>query len=282
MNKFREIFFLFKIHHSIKNIGIFLPLVAGHSIMSITFSEVTFHFINFTVIASIVYLFNNIKDYPSDINNKKLKYSINLENLRGYYLFGITILFIQLIILILLAEEVIKICILYFFISIAYNYYFKQKKYLDIIIISIFHLLRIYYGAIAFEIELSLYFVLFCLAIFLMISANKRLTEVYKKYENRPYKIVDKENLEIIQLSFAVFAVLIFLLYSFDSSKNIFFINHYYLYLNFFIIVLLIGNFIYSQKKKQQDIIEFIYKNKINGLLVLLFFISFFKNSVLL
>ncbi len=282
MNKFREIFFLFKIHHCIKNISIFLPLVAGHSIMSITFYEGIFHFINFTVIASIVYLFNNIKDYRSDTNNKKLRYSINIEHLRGYYIFGVAILSFQLIILLLFAQEVIKVCLLYFLLSMAYNFYFKQKKYLDIIIISIFHLLRIYYGSLAFEIGLSIYFILFCIGIFLMISANKRISEIFKGYENRPYKIIDKRNLEIVQLFFGVFAMLIFLIYSFDSSKNQFFINHYYLYINFLIILLLIGNFIYSQKKKHQDIIEFIYKNKINGVLVLLFFFSFFKNSALL
>ena len=142
-------------------------------------------------------------------------------------------------------------------------------------------MIRIYYGSLAFEIELSFYFILFCLAIFLMISANKRLSEIHKKYENRPYEIKDKVILEIIQLFFAFFAMLIFLLYSLDSSKNQFFINHFYIYFNFLIINLLIGNFIYSQKRKHQDIIEFIYKNKINYFLVFLFLITFFKNSIL-
>ena len=143
-------------------------------------------------------------------------------------------------------------------------------------------MIRIYYGSLAFEIELSFYFILFCLAIFLMIGTNKRLSEIHKKYENRPYKIKDKLTLEIIQMFFAVFAILIFLLYSLDSSKNQFFVNHIYIFFNFLIINLLIGNFIYSQKRKHQDVIEFIYKNKINYFLVLLFLITFFKNSILL
>ena len=280
MNKLKEYFFLLKIHHSIKNFSIFLPLIAGHSVMNITFLNGIFHFINFTIIASIVYLFNNIKDYRSDKNNKKLKYDIDLKKIKNYYYFGIIILLIQLIILLIFEREIIGICIIYFSISIAYNFYLKQKKYIDIIIISIFHLIRIYYGSIAFEIELSIYFILFCLAIFLMIGANKRLSEIHKKYENRPYEIKDRATLEIIQLLSAVFAILIFLLYCLDSSKNQFFVNHIYIYFNFFIINLLIGNFIYSQKRKNQDIIEFIYKNKINYFLVLLFLITFFKNSI--
>lgn len=282
VNSIKEYFFLFKIHHSIKNISIFLPLVAGHSIMSVAFLELILHFVNFTIIASIVYLFNNIKDYKSDFKNKKLKYSLNLENSKRYYYFGVTILLIQLIVLSIFAREIIAICSIYFLTSIIYNLYLKQKKYLDIITISIFHLTRIYYGSVAFKIELSFYFILFCLTIFLMIGANKRISEVYKRYENRPYKTNDKKSLEIIQSFFAMSATLIFLLYTFDSSKNQYFVNHYYLYFNFIIIILLIGNFIYSQKKMHQDIIEFIYKNKINSLLVLLFFISFFMNSIFL
>ena len=66
--------------------------------MNVTFLNGIIHFINFTIIASIVYLFNNIKDYRSDQNNKKLKYDIDLKKIKNYYYFGIIILSIQLII----------------------------------------------------------------------------------------------------------------------------------------------------------------------------------------
>ena len=80
MNRIKEFFYLFKVHHWIKNLIIFLPIIASHSFLNISAVEYILHFLNFSVLASIVYLINNVNDYTADIENKKLRYSINLDN----------------------------------------------------------------------------------------------------------------------------------------------------------------------------------------------------------
>jgi 4-hydroxybenzoate polyprenyltransferase len=275
----KENFFLFKVHHWIKNLIIFLPIIASHSFLNITKSEYVLHFLNFSILASIVYLINNINDYTTDIKNKKLRYSINLDKKKNYYIFSSLIIVIQTLILYLFDIEALIICFIYLFVSITYNNFLRHQKYLDILIISLFHILRIYYGAVVFEIELSLYFTLFCFFIFLMIGTNKRIIEVQKNFENRPYKLNDKKRLNLFQLLFGILAILTFFFYCIDPSKSQLFNNGYFLYINLVLIILIIGNFLFFKKNIDQDIVVFIYSNKINFILVTIFFILFIRNS---
>lgn len=279
MKFIKENFFLFKVHHWIKNLIIFLPIIASHSFLNITKSEYVLHFLNFSILASIVYLINNINDYTTDIKNKKLRYSINLDKKKNYYIFSSLIIVIQTLILYLFDIEALIICSIYLFVSITYNNFLRHQKYLDILIISLFHILRIYYGAVVFEIELSLYFTLFCFFIFLMIGTNKRIIEVQKNFENRPYKLNDKKRLNLFQLLFGILAILTFFFYCIDPSKSQLFNNGYFLYINLILIILIIGNFLFFQKNMDQDIVVFIYSNKINFILVTIFFILFIRNS---
>ena len=145
MKFIKENFFLFKVHHWIKNLIIFLPIIASHSFLNITKSEYVLHFLNFSILASIVYLINNINDYTTDIKNKKLRYSINLDKKKNYYIFSSLIIVIQTLILYLFDIEALIICSIYLFVSITYNNFLRHQKYLDILIISLFHILRIYY-----------------------------------------------------------------------------------------------------------------------------------------
>jgi len=163
---------------------------------------------------------------------------------------------------------------------LSYNFYLKRKKYLDILILSLFHILRIVYGSIAFNVELSAYFILFCLAIFFMIGSNKRLIEIDSLYTNRPYKIDDKRKIQIFQLFSGIFAILVFFFYSVDPAKDQFFIFEELIYLNLILIILIIVNFLFFQKDRNQDIIIFIYNNKINFFLVVVFLIIYVGNSV--
>ena len=279
MKFIKENFFLFKVHHWIKNLIIFLPIIASHSFLNIAKIEYVLHFLNFSILASIVYLINNINDYTTDIENKKLRYSINLDKKRNYYIFSSLIVVIQTLILYLFDIEALVICSIYLFLSIIYNSFLRHQKYLDIVIISFFHILRIYYGAVVFEIELSLYFTLFCFFIFLMIGTNKRIIEVQKDFKNRPYNLKDKKRLNLFQLLFGILSIVTFFFYCVDPSKSQLFNNGYFLYINLILIILIIGNFLFFQKNMDQDIVVFIYSNKINFILVTIFFILFIKNS---
>ena len=276
----KKYFYLFKIHHWIKNLIIFLPVLVGHSFFTINFFECIIYFLIISLLSSIIYFLNNINDYEEDIKNKKLSYSLNLNIKNTYYFLSIISFLLLITFSYFISQKIFVVCLFYFLLSISYNFYLKKKKYLDIFILSLFHILRIIFGSLAFKVSLSVYFILFCSAIFLMIGSNKRLIEIDKAYTNRPYDENDRRKIQLMQLFFGFFAVLIFLLYTIDPTKNQFFIYKELLFVNLLIIILIIVNFLFIQKNKNQDIVVFIYQNKINFILVLIFFIIFIGNSV--
>ena len=113
-----------------------------------------------------------------------------------------------------------------------------------------------------------------------MIGSNKRLVEIDSSYTNRPYKINDKRKIKFLQFFFSIFAILVFFFYSINPNKDYFFIYQELIYINLVLIILIIINFLFFQKDKDQDIIIFIYKDKINFFLVVLFLTIYTLNSV--
>ena len=275
----KNLFYLLKIRHWIKNLSIFLPIFAAQSLNTITIYEYLIHFLIFSTASSVVYLINNIIDYEKDLENKTLKYHIDLDSKKLLYFFGGLLTLSLLIFISNYQKDVLILIIFYLILSIIYNFLLKKIKYLDIFTLALFHILRIYYGSIAFNVEITIYFLTFCLSVFLMIGSNKRLYEVKNKFTNRPYEINDKNKIKYLQLIFGGISILSFLLYILASENAKSFHSQYLLLINFIILIFIILNFLYFQSKKEQDVVEFIYKNKINFLLVVSFLVLFSFNS---
>lgn len=278
MNNLKSFFFLFKIHHWIKNLSILLPLFAASSLNLLDLNDYIFHFIIFSITSSIVYFFNNIYDYEKDLINKKLNYTINISKKKYYYIYGAISFFLLIIFLSYFSSKISLIISVYIVLSIIYNLFLKKIKYIDILSIATFHLIRIYYGSVIFEIEITNYFFIFCLSVFLMIGSNKRLYEIDHNFLNRPYNKIDTNILKILQLLFGLITILTFSLYILDSSNNDVFQNIYLSILNLFLLIFIIVNYLYFQKDKKQDVVVFIYTNKLNLVLILFFFGIFSYN----
>ena len=279
MFNFKNLFYLLKIRHWIKNLSIFLPIFAAQSLNKDAIDEYLIHFLIFSLASSVVYLINNVIDYEKDLVNKTLKYHIDIGSKKLLYFFGGLVTLSLLFFISNYQEDVLILISIYLILSITYNLLLKKIKYLDIFTLALFHLLRIYYGSIAFNVEITIYFLTFCLSVFLMIGSNKRLYEIKNKFTNRPYEIRDKNKIKYLQLIFGGFSILSFLLYILASENAQSFHNQYLLLLNFLLLIFIILNFLYFQSKKEQDVVEFIYKNKINFILVVLFLILFNFNS---
>lgn len=273
-------FYLFKIHHWIKNLIIFLPVIASHKLSNLNLYDGFFYFFLISILSSIVYLINNTYDYEVDlINKEKINYVINKNKKKLNYFLGTIFYLFIVTILIYNNNSIWKICLLYFFIAIFYNLQFKKIKYLDIICISIFHMTRIVYGSIAFDIQLTTFFLIFFLCSFLMIAFNKRLNELYLNYRNRPYKFNDISILKFAQILMGIIIIILFYFYISSYSSIEFFKNKLYLNFNLIIIILIILNYLFLSKNRYQDVIDFVLKNKINQILMLLFFLIYLINS---
>ncbi len=276
----KKIFYFLKIHHSIKNIVIFLPLLASHQIINLNYNQLFFFFINISFLSTIIYCHNNIHDYEFDLKNKKLNYSIDQTKKNLFYIFIFITFLVQISILKYLDQKIWFICLFYFILAFLYNIYLKKIKYLDIITICIFHMLRIFYGSIAFSIDLSYYFLIFFTFVFIMIAINKRISEIKLKYLNRPYNLNDLKILYPLQICCALISVMTFALYILNPVSNSIYNNNILLFVNLIIFSLMVVNFILHQKKYNMDVVVFFYKNKTNFFLTIIFLFFYYKNSL--
>ena len=146
-------------------------------------------------------------------------------------------------------------------------------------IIMIFHLLRLFYGSTAFQIELSTILTSFCAFLFLMIATNKRYNEIEKNFINRPYTINHCNFLKFLQIFLALGSVFILSYYIFNSDNIYLYKNFYLLIVKIFLFSFIIINFLIYQFKYKEDAVLFFYKSKINTFLFIIFVILYFINS---
>ena len=127
MKILKELFFLFKVHHWVKNLVIFLPIFVSNSMFLFELSEYFFHFFNFSIITSIIYFLNNVYDYEQDLLNKELKYKISKNKYKYFffwnYFFNYTFSFI-----IFLWLQIIHNNFCLFHLSDVLQHYFKKNK----------------------------------------------------------------------------------------------------------------------------------------------------------
>lgn len=275
----KNIFYLFKVHHFLKNFTIFIPILASHEIYDVDFISLLFHFINISFLSALIYFINNINDYEADLKNKKLNYKLNLKYKHLYYFVSTTFFLIQIITLIYFEQNIWKVCVCYFFLAVSYNVIFKKIIVIDILFIMIFHLLRIFYGSLAFKIELSSILIIFCSFLFLMIAANKRTSEIDKNFINRPYNTSHSNILKFLQLLFALCSVFTLSLYIFDLENMYLFKNQYLLIIKVILFSFIVLNFLIYQFKNKEDVVLFFYKSRVNIFLFTVFVIVFFINS---
>tara|TARA_A100000164_G_scaffold329064_1_gene316551 strand:+ start:717 stop:1562 length:846 start_codon:yes stop_codon:yes gene_type:complete len=215
-----EILKLTRIDQWTKNILIFLPILASGQFENIDTSKGIIGFIIFGLAASFVYTCNDLIDVNLDkIHPTKKKRVIAAGKITKKKAIFIAILLFIFSIILSYLNNVLDIIILYFLINIFYNFFFKKIKYLDVICLSLFYVIRIFYGGSIFEINISYFLIAFSFLIFLSLAFVKRLNEI-KKYEERLniYEKQDSLNLYRILVLINYISISIFIYYIFSDT----------------------------------------------------------------
>lgn len=172
--------------HYIKNLLIFLPLVfSGMFFTERNFFKTFFGYICFCLVASCIYIINDIKDRKKDkkhtVKCKRPiasgKISVKNAILQMYFLMFITLL---LMFVIKLPIKSIFLILVYFIINLGYSFGLKNIPLLDVAIIALGFIIRVLYGASILNIDVSnwLYLTVFSAAFYL--GLGKRRNEITK------------------------------------------------------------------------------------------------------
>ena len=218
---FEKYFTLIRFHHWLKNLLIFFPLLLNlNEYSNVSIINSIYVFISFCLVASGIYIFNDIKDVNLDKNNIRTKHrpiaSGEVSHKNGYIL-SILFIVLSLLLLLIFVPQCLIYIMIYIIINILYSIYFKHIVILDIISVSSGFIIRILVGGIAADITQSLWTLLIISFASLSLATGKRLGQLVIDH-NYLSANWDQKLLKIILL-ISIFCTLIFYgLFSFDSN----------------------------------------------------------------
>lgn len=244
--KILSIIKLMRMHQYIKNIFIFAPLFFMIKISDLVLlANTTIAFIAFSLTASAVYILNDYNDIKEDRQHPKKKYRPLASNAIGKIeaLIIMAVLFIiGFSIMASLSLEAFAILAIYVLMNIAYIFRLKHVAILDISIIAIGFVLRLFVGSVVTGIGLSMWIVImtFLLALFMALAKRRDDVLIYLDTGKKMRKVVDGYNLEFLDNAMAIMGSVIIISYiSYTTSPEVLLrVGSEYLYLTaFFVIV---------------------------------------------
>lgn len=235
----RPLIQLLRPHQYFKNGFIFLPLLFAGEIFSIDlFFPTLLIFIGFSLIASSVYVFNDLRDIDDDrrhpLKKERPFASGRITPLQGYWLMSF-LLVIGLSLVVITKISVLIVVLVYLILNIAYSLGAKHLPLIDVIIIAIGFVLRLFVGSEVARIELSAWIVVmtFILALFLAMAKRRDDLLIFEKTGKKMRKSLDGYNINFIDSALSMLGgivIISYLMYTIDKNVQESF-NCKYLYL---------------------------------------------------
>lgn len=213
-----------RIHQWLKNLLVFLPLLASHRFMEVDAVVASvLGFLAFGLCASGVYVLNDLLDLPSDRAHARKRLrpfaAGKLPLLHG--LFVAPLLTLAGFALAWLASPLFALVLLaYYVMTLAYSLRLKRVVMVDVVMLAGLYTVRIIGGAAAIHTALSFWLLAFSMFIFLSLAMLKRYTELADllasgatKASGRGYGVDDLPMIQSMGAASGYLAVLVFALY---------------------------------------------------------------------
>lgn len=178
----KQLYYLFRVNHYIKNLLVFTPLLFTSGLSDLSKLVLSFKaFIIFSLIASVVYVINDLFDIKFDKKHpqkRKLKPLASGKISISFAYFSIAILSIISIFILLNNKNLINVFLIYIIMNVFYSFFLKFIPILDIFILSFNYILRVYAGSVIIDVPLSNWMGITIFAGAIFISALKRRQEI--------------------------------------------------------------------------------------------------------
>ncbi len=231
-----------RLHHWLKNLLVFVPLVMAHRYNEVDLlSKAFLAFLAFGLCASSVYLINDLADLPADRHHPRKRMrpfaAGELSLLWGLasapLLLGLSILVARF-----LPLPFLGMLLLYFFLNLGYSFTMKRVVLLDVIVLAGLYTMRIMAGSASIAIWPSPWLLAFSTFLFLSLALVKRYAELVMVHgasgENaqvRGYQVIDKELLASLGGGSGYVAVLVLAMYISSGAAEILYTRHEFIWL---------------------------------------------------
>lgn len=255
----------------IKNIIIVIPFFLGRKFNVPDTINLIIGVVSFSLMASVGYIINDIRDIEKDRQHpykKNRPLANGTAKIKISFIIAIILFIISIYLSLLINTAAFFVLIAYFIINYFYSVKGKDIRFVDIMILSSFYLIRVIYGGLVVDVPLTGWFVATLTMIVFGISINKRFMElkisVQEKLPGRGYTKEDETILHALMINFSLAALVLLNIHAYFVLQ----IQAYYFYCAINVITpgIIFYYFDYS-KNKSDDPVEKIIKNK--GLLFL-------------
>lgn len=166
----------------LKNTFVFIPLIFSQNLFRLDFEiKSLIAFISFCFVSSAVYIFNDIVDREADrLHPTKSKRPIAAGEVGIPVAFAVSLilLVISWFLVTLLPGEFSAIVILYVVLQTLYSLRLKHIVVVDVFIIAIGFMLRVFSGAVAIDVVISHWLIITTLFLSLFLAVSKRRSEL--------------------------------------------------------------------------------------------------------
>lgn len=213
-----------RLHQWLKNLLIFLPVLTAHrSHEREAWIQAGVAFAAFSLCASAGYVLNDLLDMDGDRHHLRKRMrpfaSGALSPMQGV-LASPLLLLAALVMACSFSIELLGIILVYWMVVSWYSFRLKRVPILDVIILASLYALRIVAGAVAINVPLSPWLLVFSMAFFLSLAMLKRYTELqtflgehHDKPVGRGYRKNDLSLIQYVGIASGYLSVLILALY---------------------------------------------------------------------
>lgn len=215
---------LLRVHQWVKNGLLFIPALTAHRLFDWELFKVNLlAFTSFSLVASAVYLINDLLDISSDRLHPRKKnrpFASGAVPTQVGYILAPILIGVGFLLSMKVGESFLYTLSIYLGITFLYSLYVKRLLLWDVIFLAGLYTVRIFAGSAATDIPVSKWLLAFSLFLFFSLALVKRVSElqVLKKQQvqltpGRGYQIIDEEILSNLGASSACLSILVFALY---------------------------------------------------------------------
>ncbi len=210
-------------HQWLKNVLVFLPMLAAHQLDSHTFLLSLLAFVCFSLVASSVYVLNDLFDLAADRAHPRKTLrpfaSGSIPIAHGTWM-AAGLLLLGGFLAINISPPFLLAMVAYYILTIAYSLHLKRLIVIDIFALAGLYTARIIAGGVATDIPLSVWLLAFSVFFFLSLASVKRQAELIDNAERgnlkasgRGYHVDDLPIISMIAIGAGYVSVLVMTLY---------------------------------------------------------------------
>ncbi|BAC09735.1 UbiA family prenyltransferase [Thermosynechococcus vestitus] len=178
-------------HQWVKNVLVFVPMLAGHQFNLPTFWISLVAAIAFSLTASSVYVLNDLLDLQADrAHPRKRHRPLAAGDIPLSHGIGLILILLSagMAIATTISSSFLGILLAYYGLTTAYSFYLKRRMIIDICILAGLYTIRILAGAVATGIALSVWLLAFSIFFFFCLATVKRQAELVDHYHRKQLK----------------------------------------------------------------------------------------------